>query len=49
MAMGFKHLGIMVGHLRGPIGTFLNLGTLIVGRGAWGGRGRAPALPLQPG
>ena len=41
-----------MGHCRGPVWTFLNLGTLVgpgVGRVAWGGRSRALALPLPPG
>ena len=46
---GSKHWGIVLGHLRGLAGTFLNLGTLTVVRGTWGGRGRVIALPLPPG
>ena len=31
---GSKQWGIVVGHLRGLAGTFLNLGTLTIGRSA---------------
>ena len=52
---GHKQWGMVLGHHRGPVGTFLNWGTLLpglaepgIGRGS-GGRGRTLALPPIPG
>ena len=36
MAMGFQALGHCGGASQGLVGTFLNLGTVTVGKGAWG-------------
>ena len=49
MAMGLQAPGYCGGASQGASCYIFNLGTVIVGRGVWGGRGRAPALPLPPG
>ena len=40
---------MVLGHLKGPVGSCWNLPTHIVGRGGGDGGGRALPLPLPPG